>query len=583
MKFTIKTKLIVALCMPLLLIGVVFIASLINTQSAVLAAEHSNVEIKVTALLHDVLKGQVDTVTRSINDYYEESKFDNIKKALLVEMTTFRTTIEKIYQQSDSEEAAIISIYAFLNQHRWNNGRYFFAYDPDTWISKAYGSNLDLVGKNGYDKKDDSGYYFIRAVVEAAKNNSIGFSQYSFLNPVTHKNEDKLTASFYFKPLNLVIASGEYFSTLQQSNIEKVFHAISTGRYGQNGYFWIQDQEGTILAHPKTELVGTKVASTIKVAASLKNRSEAFVEVRYFNPTTDILENKMTFARNIFPEWGWIIATGAYESDLLLIQNGLTEATNNIFEQRTCLMIIVTSVLVAFSFIIAIWVISFTLKGIALQKELINAVSHELRTPIARLRFGVEMMQSSPSQTEEDSYLTGVQQDIDELEDLVSELLTYARFDRNVSDLQMQSLAIAPWLENVLADLATEVSAHLQHDFQIEPNAQAYFEPKYLRRVVSNLVHNAAKYGNGQVFVTLEQRDKVYLLHVDDDGPGIPDADRERVFEPFARLDSSRNRESGGYGLGLAIVKRMVDAHHGSVAITTSPLGGCRFTIRWQV
>ncbi|WP_051302926.1 cache domain-containing protein [Psychromonas aquimarina] len=583
MKFSIKTKLIVALCVPLLLIGVVFISSLINTQSAVLAAEQNNVESKVTALLNDGLKGQVDTVTRSISDYYEQSKLENIKKELSVEMTAFKRTIERIYEQSDSESDAAESIYVFLNQHRWNNGRYFFAYDPDTWISKAYGSNLSWVGVNGYEKKDADGNYFVQTVVEAARNNSIGFSQYSFLNPTTKKIEDKITASFYFKPLNLVIASGEYLSTLKQNNIAAALHAISIAKYGKNGYFWIQDKEGTILAHPKSEIVGTIGSTTAIIAAGIRNKPEAFVKTVYENPATQKFENKINYARKIFPEWGWIIVTGAYESDVLTIQNGLTKATNEIFEERTTLMIIVSSILVIFGFIVAIWVISFTLKGIALQKDLINAVSHELRTPIARLRFGVEMMESSPPRTGENRYVTGVQQDIDELEDLVSELLTYARFDRNVSDLQMQSLTIVPWLEDVLAALAAEVSAQLQHVFLVEPNAQGYFEPKHLRRAVSNLVHNAAKYGNGLVVVTLEQRDTEYLLHVDDDGPGIPDADRERVFEPFARVDSSRSRESGGYGLGLAIVKRVLDEHHGSVSNTTSPLGGCRFTIRWQV
>lgn len=583
MKFTIKTKLIVALCLPLLLIGVVFNSSLINTQSAVLAAEQSNVKSKVTALLNDVLMGQVDTVTRSISHYYEQSKIENIKRTLLEEMSTFRATIEKMYQQSDSESAAVTSIYAFLNQHRWNNGRYFFAYDPDTWIIKAYGSNPEWVGTNSYNKRAANGCYYAREIAEAAKNNSIGFSQYTFLNPETKKNEDKITASFYFKPLNLVIASGEYFSTLQQNNYETALHAISTARYGKNGYFWIQDKDGVILTHPRTEIVGAIGSTTPVIAAAIRNKPEAFVETYYDNPATQQAENKIVYARKIFPDWDWTIATGAYQTDVIAIQSGLTKATNEIFEKKTSLMIIVSTILIAFSFIVAIWVISFTLKGIASQKELINAVSHELRTPIARLKFGVEMMGSPSPRTEEDSYATGVQQDINELDNLVSELLTYARFDRDVAPLQMRKLPIVPWLENVLAALETEVSAQLQHIYQVKENAQGYFEPKYLRRAVSNLVHNAAKYGNGLVHVNLDQRDTEYLLHVDDNGPGIPASDRERVFEPFARLDSSRSRESGGYGLGLAIVKRMLDAHNGEVSITNSPLGGCRFTIRWPV
>lgn len=215
------------------------------------------------------------------------------------------------------------------------------------------------------------------------------------------------------------------------------------------------------------------------------------------------------------------------------------------------------------------------------QKELTNAVSHELRTPIARLRFGVEMVETSSIPAERARYVNGVHRDLDELDGLVSELLTYARFDRKTPDLQMQELAIVPWLEDVLADLTTEVSAHLQHFFMVDQNVKAHFEPKYLSRAVSNLVQNASRYGNGLVIVTLEHQDKEYLIHVDDDGPGIPEASREKVFEPFSRLDSSRSRESGGYGLGLAIVKRVVHSHHGSVTIAASPLGGSRFSIRW--
>ncbi|WP_019616856.1 cache domain-containing protein [Psychromonas ossibalaenae] len=581
MKFTIKTKLIAALCVPLLLIGVVFISSLINTQSSVLAVERSNVESKVTALLNDGLKGQVDTVTRSISDYYELSKLESIKKDLSVEMKTFKRTIEKIYESSDSKRAAEASIYAFINHHRWDNGRYFFAYNATSWISPAYGSDFSNIGLNGYDKKDADGKYFVRDVVEAAKNNSIGFSQYAFLNPTTQKIEDKITASFYFKPLDLVIATGEYLSTLKQNNIAAALHAISIAQYGKNGYFWIQDKDGKILAHPKAEIVGTKLASTTSIAAGIRNKPEAFVKIQYQNPTTKKTENKLVYARIIFPEWGWTIASGSYESDVFFIQEGLTKATNEIFEERTSLMIIVSLVLIVFSFIVAIWVISFTLKGIASQKELINAISHELRTPIARLRFGVEMMESSTSRTEQVRYVDGVQQDLDELDLLISELLTYGRFDQNAPELQMPEQAITPWLKAVLADLGAEVSVDLQSTFLVEQNAQGCFDPKYLQRAVSNLVQNAAKYGNGQVMVTLEHPDKHYLIHVDDNGPGIPDAERERVFEAFARLDSSRCRESGGYGLGLAIVKRILDSHHGSVSITTSPLGGSRFTLRW--
>ncbi len=215
------------------------------------------------------------------------------------------------------------------------------------------------------------------------------------------------------------------------------------------------------------------------------------------------------------------------------------------------------------------------------QKELTHAVSHELRTPIARLRFGMEMVETSTERQAKDRYLDGIHRDLDELDGLVSELLTYARFDGKAPGLEMQEQLIVPWLKGVLGELTREISAHLQHEFLVDAQLAACFEPRHLGRAVGNLVQNGSRYGNGLVKVSLEGQGMDLLLHVDDDGPGIPVADRDRVFEPFSRLDSSRSRESGGYGLGLAIVKRVVDSHRGSVTISSSPLGGSRFTIRW--
>ena len=219
---------------------------------------------------------------------------------------------------------------------------------------------------------------------------------------------------------------------------------------------------------------------------------------------------------------------------------------------------------------------------ITVQKELTNAVSHELRTPIARLRFGMEMHESSLEPHAKAHYAEGIHQDLNELDDLISELLTYARYDWKDFGLKLQEQAIVPWLENVLEEQARKVSAHLQREMLVDHQLMARFEPKHLGRAISNLVQNADRYGNGLVKVSLEQHGQDLLIHVEDDGPGIPESDRERIFEPFARLDASRNRGSGGHGLGLAIVKRIVDSHKGSVFVTSSPLGGSRFTIRWS-
>jgi signal transduction histidine kinase len=98
---------------------------------------------------------------------------------------------------------------------------------------------------------------------------------------------------------------------------------------------------------------------------------------------------------------------------------------------------------------------------------------------------------------------------------------------------------------------------------------------------VSNLIPNAGRYAKSQIIVSLEEKDGACMIHVDADGPGIAEADRQRIFEPFVRLDASRDRDTGGSGLGLAIVQRIVTMHCGTVWTEPSPLGGARFTVCW--
>jgi len=374
-KFTIKAKLITTLCVPLLIMASFFIYSLIETESIVLKKEKENVQVQLAEMLDQNLRGQVDTVAFAISDYYESSKIETIKKQLTTEMSDFRSTITNIYEKSGSYQEAEMSIYAFLQQYRWNNGRYLFAYDATTVISKAYGIDISEVGKSGYNKVDAKGKFFIRDVIAAAQKEDIGFSEYSFLNPTTKTVEDKITASFYFKPLNLVIASGEYVSTLRKDNIEAAINAVTVAKYGLNGYFWIQDEDGVIIAHPKTDIVGTKNDGTQLISQRIQGKQESTVQIVYENPATKKSENKIAYSRKIFPEWGWILSTGAYENDITAIQDNLTDATKQIFDDEIASMITSSVVLIIISLILIVWIITVIVKNLYTLKERIDTLS----------------------------------------------------------------------------------------------------------------------------------------------------------------------------------------------------------------
>ncbi|MGB8240859.1 MAG: ATP-binding protein, partial [Azonexus sp.] len=98
-----------------------------------------------------------------------------------------------------------------------------------------------------------------------------------------------------------------------------------------------------------------------------------------------------------------------------------------------------------------------------------------------------------------------------------------------------------------------------------------------------NLLRNAFKYASVQIIVSAELREGNIVVHVDDDGIGIPPEDRESVCSAFTRLDRSRDRATGGYGLGLAITRRVLELHGGSATADASPLGGARFTLAWPL
>ena len=218
------------------------------------------------------------------------------------------------------------------------------------------------------------------------------------------------------------------------------------------------------------------------------------------------------------------------------------------------------------------------------HKELTRAVSHELRTPISRIRFSMEMGATADNTEDCRQYIEEIHKDVDELETLVTELLIYARFDHATHDLAWQARAIAPWLKEVGGAAATGFpGVDLEYRFPSADRGHiVHFEPRFMARALTNLVRNAAKYASSRISVKYEERHGACLIHVDDDGPGIPEKDRQRIFEPFVRLDSSRSRDTGGHGLGLAIVQRVMEWHGGTVSIHRSSLGGARFTLCWQ-
>ncbi len=212
------------------------------------------------------------------------------------------------------------------------------------------------------------------------------------------------------------------------------------------------------------------------------------------------------------------------------------------------------------------------------QREMTRAVSHELRTPVARLRFGLEMLADCESADERREKLNALDRDIEQLDELIDEILTYARLEEGTPNIDFQPVFLLEICDQLIGELE-DIRGDILIDAVGSRDLTLEGDPRYLHRILQNLVTNALRYAKTRVRMTVTEQDGELVLDVDDDGAGIPEHQRERVFKPFARLDKSRHRASGGYGLGLSIVKRIVDWHGGDVVVAESEWGGARFRV----
>jgi len=211
----------------------------------------------------------------------------------------------------------------------------------------------------------------------------------------------------------------------------------------------------------------------------------------------------------------------------------------------------------------------------AAQRRFVSDASHELRSPLATIRQHAELAQLHPDATSIDDLAGVVHDEGLRMQELVDALLLLTRLDESPvihqEAVDLDDLAVAEITR--LRAGGAEVDGSGIHAARVRGDV------RLLSRLVRNLADNAARHARSTVAIGVLERDGQVLLTVDDDGPGVPAAERERIFERFVRLDEARARDAGGSGLGLAIVRAIAAAEGGSVGVEDSPLGGARFSV----
>jgi signal transduction histidine kinase len=220
---------------------------------------------------------------------------------------------------------------------------------------------------------------------------------------------------------------------------------------------------------------------------------------------------------------------------------------------------------------------------IASHQDMSNAVSHEIKTPLSRMQFEIELAHSAASVEELRSTLANIKTDIDAIDGLVKATLGYAILERADLALNLAGNNLTTLIPAIVGSVQGSIRAGITITSTVQPDAvHVICDIHLFESVLRNLLYNAGRYAASRINVAFAIHDGWNELRVEDDGPGIPEAQRSRVFQSFVQLNPAAGKKVG-YGLGLAIVKRAIEWHGGEVRIAESALGGALVLARWPV
>ncbi len=205
------------------------------------------------------------------------------------------------------------------------------------------------------------------------------------------------------------------------------------------------------------------------------------------------------------------------------------------------------------------------LRQISQRTDMLTGVSHDLRTPLTRMRLQLEMMGDEEG-------ISDLQKDVGEMERMLDGYLAFARGEGNEKEKNVN-----------LFDSVTNIAEQFKRqgktiEILIDGNFSLKLAPNAFRRTMTNLIENASRFADN-IYVCVRKSSGGAEIFIDDDGPGIPVAERVKVFRPFYRIEQSRNPGTGGVGLGMAIARDFVQGHGGEIKILDSPRGGAQIKI----
>lgn len=285
------------------------------------------------------LKNLTATVWSLIQSHYDLSKTDRVGETLKIRAEEFDKNLVKFYEQNRdkyTEEALKQIIKDYIRSYRYNDGTgYFFAQEGMVTIVQPSAPLLE--GNDNSNLRNNEGVYIVREIVKTAQTKNSGLLTYKWLNPLSKKEEEKVTYLFTFKPYGWVIGTGEYVSVLQNRLKQEALEMISKLRYAQNDYFYACDYNNIMVAHPTLKGMDMSKVRDVKgelimppMLSIAREKGDGFYSYWWQKNNGDVQPyEKLTYAKD-FPNWNIIIGTGVYLDD---IEQGIQKRREKLMEE----------------------------------------------------------------------------------------------------------------------------------------------------------------------------------------------------------------------------------------------------------
>jgi two-component system sensor histidine kinase CpxA len=211
------------------------------------------------------------------------------------------------------------------------------------------------------------------------------------------------------------------------------------------------------------------------------------------------------------------------------------------------------------------------------QKRFLGDISHELNSPLARMQFALGILEERVGESEQ-AYVQDVKEEVELMSKLVSELLTYAEAGIRTPEMELEKVRLRPLVDEAVRRETANENARIE--ILVAEDAEALARPELLSRALSNVIRNAIRHSgeSGEINISTENGNGTVRISVTDNGPGVPESEIGRIFDPLYRVESDRSRQTGGSGLGLAIVKACIEACQGKVVAENREPSGLKMT-----